>query len=131
MNESGYYPAGAEHDSRAPWNEVDIPKKEFDVFISQTLSKTTNVTTNDYKVDFAYDGEPDDAYADVDTSETNWKEAYNDNNHYTPLELINILKKYLEEAIVNQSDKTVIRRMRNIIAECDNWTEDDLLVTED
>ena len=26
--ESGYYPAGAEHDSRAPWNDTDDPEDD-------------------------------------------------------------------------------------------------------
>ena len=38
--ESGYYPPGAEFDSNAPWNQIDLPKKEIEVTVSVTLSKT-------------------------------------------------------------------------------------------
>lgn len=31
MFESGYYPAGAEHDPRAPWNEIDPTEEIYDV----------------------------------------------------------------------------------------------------
>ena len=51
MKESGYYPAGAEFDPRAPWNEVELPPKDVEVTVSVTLSKTVKITVNDYTID--------------------------------------------------------------------------------
>ena len=43
MSESGYYPAGAEYDPRAPWNQVEPKPKKVEVTVSITLSKTVEV----------------------------------------------------------------------------------------
>ena len=51
MKESGYYPAGAEFDPRAPWNEVELPPKEVEVTISAIVSKTMKVPVRDYIID--------------------------------------------------------------------------------
>ena len=51
MKESGYYPAGAEFDPRAPWNEVELPPKELEVTISAIVSKTMKVPVRDYTID--------------------------------------------------------------------------------
>ena len=51
MKESGYYPAGAEFDPRAPWNEVELPPKEVEVTISAIVSKTIKVPVRDYTID--------------------------------------------------------------------------------
>lgn len=133
MTESGYYPPGAEHDPDAPYNQSDTEEKEFEVTVSQTLSKNTTVTTSDYipggcfpETDWDIDGyytitcyEPDD------TSDTDWKAAYND-EHCTPLELIQEFKKMLEE------NSTISENRRKyLIEECMNWIEDDLEICEE
>ena len=51
MKESGYYPAGAEFDPRAPWNEVELPPKDVEVTISAIVSKTIKVPVRDYIID--------------------------------------------------------------------------------
>lgn len=63
MKESGYYPAGAEFDPKAPYNEQIIPDKEIEVTISVTLSKTVNITVNDYIID--EEGCPDFSECDL------------------------------------------------------------------
>ena len=63
MKESGYYPAGAEFDPRAPWNEVELPPKEVEVTVSITISKTTKVPVMDYIID--EEGEADFSNCDL------------------------------------------------------------------
>ena len=63
MIESGYYPAGAEFDPKAPYNEEIIPDKEIEVTISVTLSKTVKITVNDYIID--EEGCPDFSECDL------------------------------------------------------------------
>lgn len=132
MTESGYYPPGAEFDPDAPWNQNDPEEKEFKVTVSQTLSKSTTVTTSDYipggyfpETEWDIDGyhtvtchEPDD------TSDTDWKKAYN-NEHYTPLGLIQEFKEMLEK-----NTPIPETRRKHLINECMNWIEDDLEVCE-
>ena len=63
MKESGYYPAGAEFDPRAPWNEVEQSPKDIEVTISVTVSKTMKVPVRDYIID--EEGEADFSNCDL------------------------------------------------------------------
>ena len=96
------------------------------------LSKSTTVTTSDYipggyfpETEWDIDGyhtitchEPDD------TSDTDWRSAYN-NEHYTPLGLIQEFKEMLEK-----NTPIPETRRKHLIDECMNWIEDDLEVCE-
>lgn len=48
--ESGYYPAGAGSDIKAPYNQLYLPEKEIEVTVSITLSKTVKIKVNDYDI---------------------------------------------------------------------------------
>lgn len=133
MIESGYYPPGAEFDPRAPWNEPAIPEESFDVCISQTLSKSTKVITDDYYPE--KDGDEDGSYMTANTSDTNWKAAY-DKDHYTPLQLINLFRSSLSDelnSILNKPNQDLKRKkyLEKLISECSDWTEDETEVVED
>ena len=150
MSEADFYPAGAYRDPSAPYNEVDIPEKDFDVTCCQTLSRTVVVTTNNYipgasGVDYEPDGEGGYcAYGwqdDDDTSETNWADEYATNGYKTPLELISMLQEYLEKDLREiQKDMlpndrsfkaTQVRRLKGLIKDCECWTEDEIEFIED
>ena len=70
MKESGYYPAGAEFDPRAPWNEVEQPPKEIEVTVSAIVSKTMKVPVRDYTID---------EEGNIDFSECDLKKAVEEN----------------------------------------------------
>ena len=70
MKESGYYPAGAEFDPRAPWNEIELPPKEVEVTISAIVSKTMKVPVRDYTID---------EEGNIDFSECDLKKAVEEN----------------------------------------------------
>lgn len=135
MRESGYYPPGAEFDPNAPWNEEEIPSKDFDVTISQSLSKNTVVTTNDYiKGGYFAEREWDsDGYCTItcvepdDTSNTDWVEAYKSDSK-TPLELIALLKDIIEGRV--DINKLTTWEKESIIEDCSNWVEDELVICE-
>lgn len=116
------YPPGAENDPRAPWNEVSVPEKEFEVTVSQTLSKNVTVYTDDYIPEGDY--ETGRIYAD--TSETDWKEVYK-NQHLTILGLLKILHQYLIDdlkmASLNNSPRK--RSLEFTLEECKDWIVDD------
>lgn len=128
MIESDYYPLGADT-SYAPWNEQEVPERQFHVCISQTLSKSTRVTTNDYVPDV--DQDEDGHYNYSDTSDTDWKRAYK-SEHLTPLQLIgefkDFLTKHLPDPIVDIKE---FRRLKHLIGECEGWVEDETEVIED
>lgn len=140
MRESGYFPAGAEFDPSAPYNEPSVPEKEFDVTCCQTLSKTVTVYTDNYTPGASgVDYEPDDEggytavgwHDDDDTSDTNWADEYHDNDHYTPLQLIGLFKQCLEENLKNGLVFKNPSTTKSLIEECEGWTEDETEYVED
>lgn len=123
MRESGYYPPGAEFDHNAPYNQVENPEEEFEITVSQTLSKTVTVFTSNYNLEVDCDEEG--CYRNCDTSDTDWKEVYEEDYH-TPLQLIGFLKRLLKgDEPISDSLK------KQLIEECDNWCEDELVFVEE
>lgn len=134
MRESGYYPPGADGPD-APWNQSGPEEREFEVTVSQTLSKSTTVYTNDYIPGGIYqeaewDGDemctvtcqdPDD------TSETDWVEAYKSDSK-TPLELIALLKDIIEGTV--DINKLTTWEKKSIVEDCSDWVEDELVICE-
>lgn len=114
-----YYPAGAYNDPSAPYNEVSIPERDFDLNVCQTLEKYVTVTTDDYTPE--YDDE--DRSVHYDTSETNWLEVYHENDYHTPLQLIELFKQCLEENLKNGVVFKSPRYTEDLIKECEGWEE--------
>lgn len=142
MYDNYNYPCGADT-SDAPWNQVDVPEKEFEITCSQSLSRTAIVTTNNYIPGASgVDYEPDDEGGfsacswqdDDDTSDTNWGNAYKGNGYKTPLQLIQMFKEYLEKDLervdtiakeTNQNKEFLERKLKHLIEECDCWQDDE------
>jgi hypothetical protein len=60
-----------------------------------------------------------------DTSDTNWAEEYHDNDHYTPIQLIELFKQCLEENLKHGLVFKTPGVTKRLIEECDGWTEDE------
>lgn len=75
MAESGYYPVGAEHDTRAPWNQKSLPDEEVEVLISITLSKSVKIKVNDYTIVDKGKDEDGNYFKSLDFSSCNLKSA--------------------------------------------------------
>jgi hypothetical protein len=116
------YPWGADGPN-APWNQVEIPEREFDATISSSLSKSTTIESKDYII------EEDPEYSYIDTSDIAWTKEYQ-KQHYTPLGLINEFKTFLEEQKEKETDKSKIHKIEYLIKECSDWNEDELEVVE-
>ena len=126
------YPWGADGPD-APWNQVEMPEREFDATISSSLSKSTTIESKDYLID----EDPDGCY--LDTSEIRWFEEYKE-AHLTPLELIEKFKETLEKKLkvleqyngcpnsANFNFKSEITKTKYLIEECKGWVEDELEV---
>ena len=134
MRESGYYPAGAEFDPNAPWNEPVIPERDFDVTCSQSLSKTVTITTDDYIPGASgVDYEPDDEgghcacgwHDPDDTSDTNWSDEYSNSDYHTPLQLIQLFGQFLKEQYANGVVFKSPYFTEHLIEECEGWQEDE------
>lgn len=123
------YPMGAENDPRSPWNEETIPEKEFNITISQTLSKDTRVWTDKYNYEGGYLDKEDGGYyvEELTTNEVPWKQEY-EKQHYTPIQLIGILKQICKD-ILNGDKKGY--KCEELIQECSGWVEDETEVIKE
>ena len=126
MYDNYNYPPGADTPD-APWNQPDIPEREFDVTISMSLSRTVQCYTNMYIPEM----DEEDGHLYVDTSDTPWSEVYGD-NHKTIPELLEELKKYIQKDLDNLADDETKmdkafhrRRLEFLFTECDEWTVDE------
>ena len=141
LRSNSNYPAMSQSQwDSAPWNQSDVPEKEFTVTISQTLSRTVTVVTNDYipgaeDVDY----EPDDeggCYAsswhdDDDTSDTDWKKAYEECD-FKLQDLIEELKNYVQSDLAMTGPNTGKGRyLKRLLEACDGWIEDEYEVVEE
>lgn len=126
MPDNYNYPLGADNES-APWNQVEPPEKDFNVVISQTLSKSVVVTTTNYTP--YVDEEDGTVYAETD--DTNWHEEFIECGYYTPLDLIGEFKRLLELRVEQMEDGPDRQRYNQLIEECSNWVEDDIEIFKD
>lgn len=105
------YPAGAEHDPNAPYNQKDLKELKFDATCSQTLCKNQTIYTNEYET-------LEGAYYSL--NEDSWCQY-----HYTPLQLINKLK----ELVTKHPD--IVFNAEGLIKECEGWEEIETTIIED
>jgi len=126
MYDNYNYPPGADTPD-APWNQPDIPEREFDVTISISLSRTVQCYTNKYIPEV----DEENGHLYVDTSDTPWSEVYGD-NHKTIPELLEELKKYIQKDLDNLADDETKmdkafhrRRLEFLLTECDEWRVDE------
>ena len=130
MYDNYNYPPGADT-PQAPWNQEETPEKDFNVTVYQSLKKNTTVTTNNYIEERCI--EPENGFYEVieNTENINWSDEYSDNEHYTPLQLINLFKRYLESEL---GDTVRISKfpsyLKHLVKECDNWVEEDFYIEE-
>lgn len=139
---NNYPPGVSDNTPDAPWNDSEVPEKEFDVTCTICMSKTMPCFTNDYIPGAeGVDYEPDDeggCYAvgwhdPDDTSDTNWSEVFG-SNHKTIPELLKELKKYIRKDLDNinkvaeeqKHDKAFLKRkLEFLLEECDGWNVDE------
>lgn len=126
MRDSDFYAPGTYYLADAPWNEVEVPEKEFEVAVSQTLSKSTSIWTNQYQPE--YDEET--GHTDADTTYTDWKKAYKD-VAMTPLEIIQNCGKIAKALLEEGKTRFAGIYLKDLVEECDDWQEDDYEVIEE
>ena len=110
----------------APFNEVEIPEREFDVCISSSLSKSTSIYTQDYQPE--YDEEDGHTYAN--TMDTDWKKAYQD-VAMTPLDIIANAEKIAKALLEEGKTRFAGVYLKSFVEECADWNEDELEVIEE
>lgn len=139
MRESDYYPAGAYSDPYAPYNEVEVPERNFEVSVTETLTRTATVTTQKYCPEF--DEEDGRTYANTD--DTDWHEVYKDNfmplakvmeemKKETELFLSDIEQRIKECSKDDHQQKWKLAQRRNrlkaLYGNMDGWQQSDMEV---
>lgn len=117
------YPWGADTKD-APWNQHDNKGLEFEVAISQSLSKTTTVVTTDYKEEEDYDDCLNQKIMVTNTEDTDWCNAYTE-CHYEPHGLITLLKDILTTGKLPSE-----KERKYLIKECEDWVVDETEVCQ-
>jgi hypothetical protein len=124
MYDNYNYPEGADNEM-APWNQGENKPIEREVIATFTLSTSKPTSTTHYYCE----GDKYEGYYEV-TDDTDWTKEYQE-QHYTPLGLINEFKTFLEEQKEKKTDKSKIHKIEWLIKECSDWNEDELEVVEE
>lgn len=130
MYDNYNYPVGADG-SDAPYNQSDPEPVEVNVCISQTLHKSTTISTTDYVAEECEDCERDDDGEFVTTggvsynfSDSDLLNAYK-NDSWTIPELLYELKDYIKQDLnrgCSESKKAWLERMMKA---CEGWELDE------
>ena len=114
----------------APWNEKEQSVITRDCEITETVTRKVTLATTDYVAEEDWDNELGKCVS-ADTSDTDWAGEYS-NQEYTVLELIDKLKKYVEEDIKNTSPNTGnSRHLKRLLSACNGWEQVELEVEEE
>ena len=120
MYDNYNYPAGADTPD-APWNQSEPDDKEFLVDVEYILQKkNVTVTTKDYRPEVVINDE--EIVEPLDTSDTNWENAYEESGHLTIQELLNELKEYVKADMQTCSPNTCKGAyLKRVLEDCDGW----------
>ena len=106
------YPMGSDTKD-APWNQVDNPKREIDVTVSVTLSKTVKIKVSDYEITDSGKDEDGEYFEDIDCSNCDLKSAVE------------------EQIILPQNAHMYVKSNPKVHEDLSNWCVDDLEVILD
>lgn len=120
MYDNYNYPAGADTPD-APWNQSEPDDKDFLVDVEYILQKkNVKVTTKDYRPEVVIKDE--EIVEPLDTSDTNWENAYEESGHLTIQELLNELKEYVKADMQTCSPNTCKGAyLKRVLEDCDGW----------
>ena len=103
------YPMGSDTKD-APWNQVDNPKREIDVTVSVTLSKTVKIKVSDYEITDSGKDEDGEYFEDIDCSNCDLKSAVE------------------EQIVLPQTAHIYVESNPKVREDLSNWCVDDLEV---
>lgn len=125
MYESGYYPAGAEHDPNAPWNRSDPEPVSRDIEYSCTMRRTADVETANYVPGTWEKDEDGNGYRDGDDcSDTDWLGEFKQ-QYRTPSGLIGLLKATAVELAQGVMPAKTMKFWQDVVADCEKWSIED------
>lgn len=109
MYDNYNYPLGADNPD-APWNQKENPKREIEVTVSVTLSKTIKVKVSDYDIINSGKDEDGEYFEEVDYSNCDLKSAVE------------------EQIVLPQTAHMYVKSNPKVHENLSNWCVDDLEV---
>lgn len=137
MKESGYYPAGAEFDPDAPYNERERQPIPVDVCVSYSLSKNFTIDVDDYRDIPNYEEGGNVKTTTPDFQDTNFEAAFLDNSNEVmgiPALLTQLVSMASEKRDklkkrMDYKSKEECKRLSAIIDSAKGWITDDYCVS--
>ena len=105
-----------------PWYQEELPKKEIEVTVSITISKTVKIAVDDYKVEEIID--ENGRYLRYDYSDCNLHKAVEDQ-----LVLPQDLAEFTERMFIQDLDLKAAkmpRYLKEAVTDCKDWIVDDM-----
>lgn len=108
--------------SDVPWHQEELPKKEIEVTVSITISKTVKIAVDDYKVEEIID--ENGRYLSYDYSDCNLHKAVEEQ-----LVLPQDLAEFTERMFIQDLDLKAAkmpRHLKEAVTDCKDWIVDDM-----
>lgn len=105
-----------------PWYQEELPKKEIEVTVSITISKTVKIAVGDYKVEEIID--ENGRYLSYDYSDCNLHKAVEEQ-----LVLPQDLAEFTERMFIQDLDLKAAkmpRYLKEAVTDCKDWIVDDM-----
>lgn len=122
------YPAGAENDPRAPWNESSPEENDFNVNATATLTCLSTVTS--YDAYHCVECDEDGCYGWLEKEDCDFEADFR-RDLFTPMELIKYLKGLVEKDLEEHPNLAWDVR-KSVLESCEMWLagDEDLEVEE-
>ena len=125
MRDSDYYAPGSYYDDQAPWNDSSNPERDFDVEVTETVSRKTYITSDNYNL--WYDDE--DGSTTVDTDPVEFAKCYEE-QCWSIVELVEHMRWLLEKWRPSDMYKKDKEEYERILEEADGWEAIDTEITD-
>lgn len=124
MRDSDYYAPGS-NTPDAPWNEVSYPERDFDVEVTETVSRKTYITSDNYNIYVDYE----DGRTTVDTDPVEFAKCYEE-QCWSIVELVDHMRGLLEKWKPTEMSKKDKEEYDRILEEADGWEAVDMEITD-
>ena len=108
--------------SDVPWYQEELPKKEIEVTVSITISKTVKIAVDDYKVEEIID--ENGRYLSYDYSDCNLHKAVEE-QLVLPQDLAEFTEKMFTQDLDLKAAK-MPRYLKEAVTDCKDWIVDDM-----
>lgn len=105
-----------------PWYQEELPKKEIEVIVSVTISKTVKIAVDDYKVEEIID--ENGRYLSYDYSDCNLHKAVEE-QLVLPQDLAEFTEKMFTQDLDLKAAK-MPRYLKEAVTDCKDWIVDDM-----